>query len=126
MYSVLRFIVGSAGTAEQLERIGNLLNVSVPGAYKRPDRRGGRFSVSVSTAETWEAHEAAAMSLLHSAELAIREARLNDMTLELDVAVESEDLQGKPYLTVPISLSFHQEVVRSGVALVFTFSNPGS
>lgn len=126
MYSVLRFIVGSADRTEQLERIGSLLNAVVPGAYKGPDRRGGRFSVSVSTAETWESHEAAVISFLHSAELAIREARLNDMTLELDVAVEPEDLQGKPYLTVPISLSFHEEVVRRGVALVFTFSNPGS
>lgn len=80
--------------------------------------------MTISTAEAWEAHEAAASSFLHSAEPAIREARLNDVTLELDVAVESEDVQGEPYLTLPISLAFHETLVRSGVALIFTFSNP--
>lgn len=126
MYSVLRFIGGEACTIEQLERIGNLLNASVPGAYGGPDRMEVRFSVTVSTAETWEDHEAAVIALLHSAEPAIREARLNDMTFELDTLVEPEDVQGKPYLTLPISLSFHEEVVRIGIALVFTFANPGS
>ena len=126
MYSVLGFIGAEACTTEQLERIGNLLNASVPGAYTGPDRVEVRFSVTVSTAETWEAHEAAVIAFLHSAEPAIREARLNDMTFELDILVEPEHVRGKPYLTVPISLSFHEEVVRSGVALVFTFSNPAS
>lgn len=124
MYTVIRFVAGQACSAEQLDRIGALLNGSVNGAYRRPDRIGGRFSVSVSTADSWTDHELAVSSFIRSAGTAILEAKSNDISVEVDVAVEPEDINGKAYLSLSMSVPFQEEMVRNGIVMGFTFANP--
>jgi hypothetical protein len=103
MYTVIRFVAESTDSPEVLARIGALLNESVHGAFERPDRVGGRFSVSLSTAGTWEAHESAIGEFIRTADGAIAQARLSHVSVEIDVAVEPEDISGRPYRSISVS-----------------------
>jgi hypothetical protein len=124
MYTVIRFIAGSGCSSEQLRQAGEQLNNSIPGAFKRFDRIGGRFSVSISTGDTWDVHEVAIAKFIHAATSVVAEARLNEISVEIDVAIEPEDVIGKAYLSVSMSPIFLEQLGSRGVTLGFTFSNP--
>jgi len=124
MYTVIRFVAESASAAEQLGRIGALLNEAIQGAYERVDRIGGRFSVSLSTADSWLAHVLAIGEFVRTADGVIAEARVNHVGVEIDVAVEPQEISEKPYLSLAVSPHLMQHLSAVGVVMGFTFYNP--
>jgi hypothetical protein len=85
------------------------------------DRAGGRFSLTLSQADDWADHEAAALSFLKTASDAIDEAQKRGCIVEIDVAIESEDLQGRPYLSFSMSESFQSRMLNAHILTVLTF-----
>lgn len=126
MYTVIRFIAGTRCSAKQIEQVGVLLNDSVPNSFKRLDRIGGRFSISISSDDAWSAHELALANFVRVAMPAIVHARSQNVSVEVDVAIEPEDITKAPYLSISVSPSFLEEMGRECVALGFTISNPTS
>jgi hypothetical protein len=126
MYTVIRFVAGSQCSTDQLEHLGLLLNESVPDCFKRLDRIGGRFSISISSDDTWSEHELALANFIRSAMQMIIYARSQDVSVEVDVAVEPEDITKAAYLSFSVSPSFLETIGRERITLGFTISNPTS
>ena len=103
MYSVIRFVAGPRSSPGRLEEIVALLNQSIAETFQRLDRVGGRFSVSLSTATAWSGYETAISEFVHAAHGVIIEARQSNIQVEVDVAIEPDDVVGRPYLSVAMS-----------------------
>lgn len=104
MHSVLRF----RGPAEQLDALGAQINAIVPGAYDGPDRVGGRFSLSMSQEPIWSEHRRQVGDRLQQLASVIRPAACQGFTLELDLAIDREDLEHR----LALGLTLDQAVLR--------------
>ena len=121
MYTVVRFVAGTACSDETLRNLGSDLNVVSPGSFSRLDHRGRRFSVSASSADDWEAHVNEVLAFVRKVASVIADGRAQDISVVADIAVESEDLDGKVYLSYGVPLPVLVEFTQIGVAITFTF-----
>lgn len=116
MHSVLRF----RGPTDQLDAFGAQVNAIVPGAYDGPDRAGGRFSLSMSQEPIWSEHRRQVGDRLQQLASVIQAAACQGFTLELDLAIDREDLANR----LALGLTFDQAVLRQlndlGIELTLT------
>jgi hypothetical protein len=120
MYSVCRFVATSDGNENKLSQIGSALNMVRPGQFERLDRRGGRFSVSISTADTWQAHLIAIREFVHAMSGVISVAISEGLLVEIDLAIEPEDVGAVPFVSYAVPSLTLSELGTRGVTLVFT------
>ena len=90
MYTVVRFL-SSATSREQHERIGDHLNVLIPGSYQGIRRAGDGFASEVATTGHWGDHRIAIIRFVLAGRAAIIEARRIGIEVCVDVAIEPED-----------------------------------
>lgn len=120
MYTVARF-VGNSASDETLVEIGQALNDIRNGLFERLDRRGHRFSVSISTADSWHAHLVDIRAFVHAMAPVISEAQSLGISVEIDVAVEPEDKhENNPYTSVTVPHAVLTELGGHGITLVVT------
>ena len=67
---------------------------------------------------------AAVSAFVEAACQSIREAQQSDISVEVDVSIESEDLAGQPYLSVAMTPQFLEDMGRNSVTVGFTIANP--
>jgi hypothetical protein len=120
MYSVCRFVRSSGGDEQTLYDIGSALNRVKAGQFARLDKIGGRFSVSLSTADTWHAHLIAIRGFIHEMSEVISEAIFKGIYVEIDVAVEPEDLAGGVFVSYAMPSVMLTELGARGITMVFT------
>jgi len=109
-----------AGSDENLAGIGAALNGVRAGQFERLDRVGGRFSISLSSSDTWQAHLIAIREFVHSMSEPISASVGLGISVEIDVALEPEDLVAKDFVSFALPSMVLKELGTRGVALVFT------
>ena len=120
MFTVLRFIAPGDAGDDAIYRLGAELNSCVADSFKRPDRVGGRFSVTVAANGQWTEHDAKLLAFLDVIQPAVRSATAAGFALECDALVEPEDLAGVTYLNITPSLPLLQRLVSERVTLNIT------
>jgi hypothetical protein len=121
MYTVCRFSRGPHHSDEELARIGQALNRIRPGQFERLDRVGGRFSVSVSTGSTWQAHLVAIREYVHAMSDVIAQSKALDISVEIDIACEPDDLgHVDAFLSCAVPSAVLREFGERGITLVLT------
>jgi hypothetical protein len=120
MYTVCRFIIGSDTNEEKLLEVGAALNEIRPGQFERLDRSGGRFSVTISTSDSWQAHLVAIRQFIDDMSSVISTAVSERISVEIDVAIEPEDLGSQPYVSYMIPSRTLEELGVLGITLVLT------
>lgn len=121
MYTVMRFSADTSTPEAVLERLGASVNLFVAGAFERLDHAGNRFSMSVSAADNWGAHVEAIKALVQELKDVIGEAQARGVSVTIDVAVEPEDLNGKPLVSCEVSATLLHELAQHDVSIAFTF-----
>lgn len=124
MYTVIRFVAEPTCASEQLEQVGKLLNEVIAGAFQQLDSVGARFSLSLSAADAWDAHECAIGEFVRRAAQIIASAKSSDIVVEIDTLIEPDDISEKPYFSIAMSLPLLQQLVSAGVSIGVTFCNP--
>ena len=126
MYTVVRFVAGATCSDATLIDLGSELNTAAAGTFKRLDRVGRRFSISVSSADDWDVHASEVLAFIRKTSQVIANGRARGISVVADIAVEPEDLIGKPYLSCEISPAVLAEFAQNGVGIVFTFCGSGA
>lgn len=120
MYSVVRFIGSPSSTEAVLEEIGSRLNALTMGVFKRMDHAGNRFSVSISSDDTWDTHTRGIASFVGKMALVISEAQASGISVVADVAIEPEDTLGAPLRSFEIPTSVLEHLAHHKVGIVFS------
>jgi hypothetical protein len=123
MYTVMRFVAEPKMVSGRLEHLGGFLNAIADTTFRRLDKAGGRFSVSISTAESWPEHAHAIASFISLMRSAIVTASDLSIRVELDVAIEPEDLAGGPYTCLTVGPEFMADLAELGITLTFSIVN---
>jgi hypothetical protein len=121
MYTVVRFVAGVTCSDATLTDVGSELNTVAAGTFKRLDRIGRRFSISVSSADNWDVHVNEVLTFIRRMSKVIAHGRAKDISIVADIAVEPEDLNSKPYLSCDMSPTILSELAQNGVGIIFTF-----
>ena len=124
MYTVMRFVAPDGAGEGEIYRIGAELNSCIDNAFKRPDRVGGRFSVTIASGGQWTEHESRMLAFLEVIRPAASSAAAAGFTLEFDALVETEDLAGLPYINVTPSFELMRRLVSERVSLNITVPSP--
>jgi hypothetical protein len=124
MYTVLRFVADSTCSDAALCELGRRLNGIRGVVFDRLDRRGHRFSISISSDEEWSVHAESLRDFVQNASSVIADAKRMGVTVEADAAIGPEDLRGKPYLSCNIPSATLKELEQNGVELTFTVYAP--
>ena len=93
MYTVIRFMFDNNPNA--LVGFGEKLNKIIPGAFSGEDRIKQRFSCSMSKSDNWYEHLQDILKWLASTGSLIDEARDTGADVQIDCAIEPEDVHGR-------------------------------
>lgn len=124
MYVVLRFVGGDETSDEVLTKLGSKLNGELPGSYKGLDRVRGRFSADVCSDCKPAELSAAIAAYLRKSEAVVRSALIQNIKLELDVAVEPQDVAGQVYLSIAFGPELLKALSDLQIQLVITSYTP--
>jgi hypothetical protein len=120
MYTVLRFAADSTCSDATLCELGQRLNGIRGFTFDRLDHHSHRFSISISSDDQWSVHLESLRDFVQNASAVIADAKRMGVTVEVDAALEPEDLRGKPYLSCSVPSATLKELEQNGVALTFT------
>ena len=101
MYTVIRFSFDDNPNA--LAGVGEKLNKIIPGAFSGEDRIKQRFSCSMSKSDNWYEHLQDILKWLASTGSLIDEARDTGADVQIDCAIEPEDVHGRLLLSYMIT-----------------------
>jgi hypothetical protein len=87
---------------------------------ERLDRRGRRFSVSLSSAADWDAHVAAILAFVRRMSAWVAEAQTRDISIEADTAVGPKDIEGQLYVSCSLPAPILRELSDHGVSITVT------
>jgi hypothetical protein len=116
MYTVIRF-TSILVEREDHERIGNQLNVLIPGSYQGIRRAGDGFSAEVAEDGSWREHRVAILNFIHAGWAAIIGARQVGIDVCVDIAIEPEDLAGIPVFVLHADPELIRSLAEADVSL---------
>jgi len=121
MYTVVRFCADESCSDETLMEFGARLDSIVPNSYEgRLDRIGRRFSKGVSTKDDWAANLDEALQFIRKITSIAEGVRASGISVEIDMAVEPEDLRGRLPLSCGVTPDILAELARAEIALAIT------
>lgn len=121
MYTVVRFCADESCSDETLMDFGARLNSIVPSTYDgRLDRIGRRFSTSVSTKDDWAANLDETLQFIRKIATLAEGVRPAGISVEIDAAIEPEDLGGRFFLSCGVTPDVLTELARAEIGLAIT------